>query len=174
MQRILADMTDSIPEITRYIEVRYIGSAFDNGTIASMHGEDEAAENLRQICIREEQTNKYWDYLKCYMKQGKTEECLKSASIDVSRLDACTNDTSRGAAYARKDFNIAKNNSITGSPTLLMNGKIVSESDFGTNMTNSRSPEAIKELLCCGFKTQPYFCKEQLNRSKAATMYSVS
>jgi thioredoxin 1 len=174
MQRIMANLTDSIPEAAKYMEVRYIGSAFDNGTITSMHGKEEAAENLGQICIREEQPNKYWDYVKCYMKEGKSGECLKSASIDVAKMNSCTNDTTRGVAYARKDFDVAKNYSITGSPTLMMNGKIVSESDFGTNTTNSRSPEAIKELLCCGFKTQPYFCKEQLNRSRAATMYSMN
>jgi hypothetical protein len=31
-----------------------------NGKIASMHGDEEAKENLRQICIREEQKDKYW------------------------------------------------------------------------------------------------------------------
>jgi thioredoxin 1 len=173
MQRIMANVSDNIPEAAKYMEVRYIGSAFDNGTIMSMHGEEEAQENLRQICIREEQPDKYWDYVQCYMKEGKSEECITSASIDAERLDSCTSDTGRGPAYARKDFVEADKYSITGSPTLMMGGKIVSEFDFGTNSTNSRSPEALKELLCCGFESQPDFCEQQLNTSRAATMYAV-
>jgi hypothetical protein len=36
-----------------------------NNTIKSMHGVEEAQENLRQICIREEQSEKYCDYVRC-------------------------------------------------------------------------------------------------------------
>jgi hypothetical protein len=55
---------------------------------------------------------------------------------------------------------------------MLMNGKIVKESDFATSTTNSRSPEAIKELLCCGFNKEPSFCSLEMNRSRMATMFS--
>ena len=40
---------------------------------------------------------------------------------------------------------------------MLMNNEIVKESNFATNTTNGRSPEALKELLCCGFKEEPLF-----------------
>jgi hypothetical protein len=53
-----------------------------------------------------------------------------------------------------------------------MGGKIVYESDFATNTTNSRSPEAVKELICCGFSDVPDFCEQRLNTSRAATMYA--
>jgi thioredoxin 1 len=172
MQRIMANITDMIPEAARYMEVRYIGSALENGTITSMHGEQEAQENLRQICIREEQPDKYWNYVKCYMKEGKSEECLKSTSVDTGKLDSCMDDTGRGSAYAKEDFAQASKYGITGSPTLVMGGKEVSEFDFATNTTNGRSPEALKELLCCGFDKEPDFCEVRLNESRAATMYS--
>jgi thioredoxin 1 len=174
MQRIMANITDMIPEAARYMEVRYIGSALENGTITSMHGEVEAQENLRQICIREEQPDKYWNYVKCYMKEGKSEECLKSASVDADKLDSCMEDTGRGSAYAQKDFAQAGKYDITGSPTLIMGGKEVSEFDFATNTTNGRSPEALKELLCCGFDKEPDFCGVKLNESRAATMYNIN
>ena len=79
----------------------------------AMHGEVEAQENLRQICIREEQTDRYWDYVRCYMKEGKTAECLESVSIDLKELDACTNDSARGLAYAQEDFDLATSFKIT-------------------------------------------------------------
>jgi hypothetical protein len=55
---------------------------------------------------------------------------------------------------------------------MLMNGKIVKESDFATNTTASRSPEAVKELLCCGFNKEPSFCSLEMNQSRLATMFS--
>jgi thioredoxin 1 len=171
MQRIMAEIVNKLPQSEDYLKIRYIGS-ISNGTINSMHGDEEAKENLRQICIREEQPTKYWDYISCYMKEGKSADCLKASAIDESKLGACMNDTDHGLAYAQKDFDLANKSSITGSPTLVMNGKVVSEFDFASDTTNGRSPQALKELLCCGFNTQPSFCSQQLNTTQAITMFS--
>lgn len=173
MQRIMADIISESKDTEEYLKVMYIGSVdAKNNTIRAMHGEVEAQENLRQICIREEQPEKYWDYVRCYMWEGKTAGCLKSVSIDLNELDSCTNDSARGLAYAQKDFDLANKFRITGSPTMLMNNEIVKESNFATNTTNGRSPEAVKELLCCGFNKIPSFCSLKLNESRAATMFS--
>ena len=173
MQRIMADIIMESGETDRYLKVRYIGSVDEeNNTIRAMHGEVEAQENLLQICIREEQPERYWDYLRCYMKEGKTAECLTSVQIDVDELNACTNTSTRGLAYAREDFELAGEFKITGSPTMLMNNEIVKESNFATNTTNARSSEAVKELLCCGFIKEPSFCSMRLNESRSATMFS--
>lgn len=173
MQRIMADIIKQSEETEDYLKVMYIGSVdAENNTIKAMHGEAEAQENLRQICIREEQPDKYWDYMRCYMKEGKTGDCLKSTSIDIGELDSCTNDSSRGLIYAQEDFDVASEFKITGSPTMVMNGEIVKESHFATNSTNARSPQAVKELLCCGFNEEPSFCSMELNGSRAATMFS--
>jgi len=59
MQRIMDEMVNKLPQSKDYLKVRYIGSVA-NGTITSMHGNEEAQENLRQICIREEQPELYW------------------------------------------------------------------------------------------------------------------
>ncbi len=173
MQRIMAEMTRKLPRAKDYLKVRYIGSV-SNGVITSMHGDEEAQENLRQICIREEQSSKYWDYVSCYMKEGNSTECLKSSSVDERALGACMNDSSRGLAYAQKDFDLANKFNVTGSPTLILNNKIASEFDYATNTTSARSPEVLKELLCCGFNKEPSFCSEQLNKTQAITMFQVN
>jgi thioredoxin 1 len=170
MQRILADMMRNVPAARSYVKMMYIGRV-SNGTITSMHGVEEAQENARQICIREEQPEKYWDYISCYMKEGEAEDCLGSESIDQAKLTSCLEDPGRGLAYAQRDFDMVEKNRITGSPTLIMNGNMVKESDFATSTTSSRSAEALKELLCCGFKSQPAFCSLQLNRTRAETMF---
>jgi len=107
------------------------------------------------------------------MKEGKSVECLKSMPIDVDELASCTNDSTLGLAYAQEDFDLAEKFGVTGSPTLIMNDKIVSEFDFATDTTNGRSPEALKELLCCGFNAQPPFCSQELNTTPAITMFQV-
>jgi thioredoxin 1 len=173
MQRIMAEMTSKLPQARDYLKVRYIGSV-SNNTITSMHGDEEAQENLRQICIREEQGSKYWDYVSCYMKEGNSTECLKSSSVDEGMLNACVKDSSRGLTYAQKDFDLANKFNVAGSPTLILNNKIASEFDFATNTTSARSPEALKELLCCGFNKEPSFCAEQLNRTPAITMFQIN
>jgi len=172
MQRIMAEIIRELPQSKDYLKVRYIGS-IANGTVTSMHGNEEAQENLRQICIREEQTDKYWDYVSCYMKEGKSAECLKLLSIDMNKLDSCSNDSTLGLAYSWEDFDLANKFNITGSPTLTLNDKIVSEFDFASNTTSGRSPEALKELLCCGFSVQPSFCTQKLNTTPAITNFQV-
>ena len=172
MQRIMTEIVRKLPQAKDYLKVRYIGS-ISNSTIASMHGHEEAQENLRQICIREEQSDRYWDYVSCYMIEGKSAECLNSSCLHQSQLDACMNDSSRGLAYAQKDFDLADNLNITSSPKLTLNNKTTNEFDFSTNTTSGRSPEAIKELLCCGFNIEPSFCAKQLNKTKAITMFQV-
>ena len=108
------------------------------------------------------------------MKEGNSTECLKSSSVDEGMISACVNDSSRGLAYAQKDFDLANKSNISGSPTLTLNNKIASEFDFSTNTTNGRSPEALKELLCRGFKGKPSFCSAQLNKTPAITMFQIN
>ncbi len=165
MQRILVEVSTILED---YIEIRYIGSVQDN-KVVSMHGEKEATENLRQICIREEQKEKYWDYIDCFIKKDETENCLDSVGIDQIKLEDCMEDPSKGVEYAKEDFELQNLYGVTGSPTLILNGERVSEFDFG-----GRSAEAVKTLLCCGFEEEPDVCAQKLNEAQAATGFSES
>jgi hypothetical protein len=166
MQRILAEVVDLIPSLTENIKVRYLG-AISDGKISSMHGDTEAQENLRQICLREEQPTKYWDYVSCYMKDGDTDGCLESASVDATSLGACMTDSSRGLAYAQVDFDLQDSYGVTGSPTLFINGTSVSEYDFG-----GRTAEALRTIICCSFNEQSEACSVSLTNDSAATGFS--
>jgi len=168
MQRAMADAVTNIPSLSQLVKVRYIGD-ISGGTITAMHGEAEAQENLRQICIREEQDNKYWDYVSCHIKAGDVNGCLSAAAIDSNKLNGCITDNKRGLAYAKEDFSLNSKYSITGSPTLILNGQPVSEFDFG-----GRSSEAIKTLLACGHSAKPDFSSTNLNTDQAATSFSLA
>jgi len=163
MQTILGTIVSKVPDLTSSIKVRYIGD-ISNGTIQSMHGPAEAAENLRQICVREEQPDLYWKYVTCFVNSRDTASCQASAGVNSSVLNMCTSDPSRGLKYAQEDFAFADAKGISASPTLVLNGNIVNEFDFG-----GRNPEAIKSLLCCGFNTQPAACNVTLNSGQTAT-----
>ena len=166
MQRILYEVVKNVPSLSENIKVKYIG-AIEGNKITSMHGDEEAQENLRQICIREEQINKYWNYIVCHIKKGEVDSCLNQAGVDINKLNGCTTDANRGLKYAKEDFDLQDKYKVTGSPSLFLNGDKVSEFDFG-----GRTAEALKTLLCCGFQTEPDFCSQKLTDESAATGFS--
>lgn len=169
MQRAFKKAISEAPDLASALSVKYIG-AVENGKITSMHGDEEAQENLRQICIREEQTEKYWPYVSCYMQEGKNEECLSSTGVDTEKLNSCVSDTNRGLKYAQADFKVANQFGVSGSPTLIANNKqTVSEFDFG-----GRNPNAIKNVVCAASKNQAGYCKQDLTKTDVAVALSVS
>ncbi len=164
MQRIIGEVVKGIPELNNNIKITYMGSVAD-GNVTSMHGEEEAEENLRQICLREEQKDAFLTYLDCFIKAGNTDGCLQTSLADQDSLTSCAE--GKGADYATIDFNAQQAYQITGSPTLILNGVRVSESDFG-----GRTADAIKSLVCSGFNTQPEFCAIELTKDQAAASFS--
>ncbi|MFA4876620.1 MAG: hypothetical protein WC586_04340 [Methanoregula sp.] len=162
IQKVLADIVSSLPTIGAHIKVRYIGTV-SNGTVRSMHGSTEAKENLRQICIREEQPDRYWNYVSCFLNSMSSASCQNSTGVDTVKLSACTASPDRGLSYASNDFRLANSYGATGSPTLVLNGATASEFKFG-----GRNPEAIKSMICCSFTDRPKTCNTTLASSSAA------
>jgi len=166
MQRAMADAVKNLPSLAQYMKVRYMGSVSGN-TITSMHGDAEAQENLRQICIREEQPAKYWSYVACQMKAGDTAGCEASTGVDSAKLKTCISTPSKGVAYAKVDFDLNTKYGVTGSPTLILNEASVDESSYG-----GRSSDGVKSMICAGFKTEAGFCSTKLNTATAASSFS--
>ncbi len=167
-ERILSDIVKNIPELKNNIRIEYLGSIND-GKITSMHGDKEAQENLRQICLREEQPADYWNYISCHIKKGEVNPCLISAKVDTKKLENCLSDKNRGLAYAKKDFSDDQKYNINASPNYVFNGKLLDERnlDFG-----GRSSEAFKDLICCSFSSRPQFCSKKLHTERAAPSFS--
>jgi len=166
MQRILVPVHELLGSVAD-IKVRYIGSISD-GKITSMYGDEEAQENLKQICIREEQPDKYWVYLNCFMKaQGKSDACSKEVGIDAKKLESCMTDPNKGLKYAQADFDAGNKYGVTGSPTMILNGKAASEFDFG-----GRTAEAVKTLVCCGMSSEASQCSTALSTDQANTAFA--
>lgn|SRR3989344_650902 len=168
IQRAMYDAIKNIPALTENLRVRYIGSIV-NGKVTAMHGDAEAQENLRQICVRDEQRSKYWDYVSCQMEKGDTAGCQESTGINATKLNGCMSDANRGLSYAKEDFDLTAKYGIEGSPTVILNGVRVSEFDFG-----GRSSDAIKTLICNSSTTPSEFCSTTLNTQQAATSFSLT
>lgn len=169
MQRVFNKAITEQPALQPFLDVKYIGSVTD-GKITSMHGDEEAQENLRQICIREEQVNKYWPYVGCYMKAGKSDECLVSSAVNKAQVTACMADKNRGLAFAQKDFDLQGKYNIGSSPTMLLDeSQIISESDFGGRIAN-----AVKDIVCCNSKNKPAFCGKDLSKDALAASFSTT
>lgn len=179
MQRAIADAVKNAPELASNVVVRYIGSISD-GKAYSMHDAglngEEAKENLRQICLREEQPTKYWDYVSCYMKKatgklengmpiGDTTGCLATTGVEIAKLNSCVAESNRGLAYAKVDFDLSSKYNVSGSPTLILNG---------TEVSASRSSDGVKKALCSGFNSEPGYCGTQLNTASAAASFSTT
>lgn len=166
-QRLFKKAISDIGAMAANLEVRYIGSVED-GKITSMHGDKEAVENLKQICLREEQSNVFMPYLSCYMQEGKSEECNVVSGVNVANLKACTDDKNRGLKYAAADFALADKFQISGSPTLLLNDKkVVSEFDFG-----GRNVKAIKDMLCCSADNKLSYCNVDASTDNISASFS--
>ena len=143
-----------------------------------MHGKTEIDENLIQYCIQEENKNKYYDYLNCFVASGDTSACQVSAGIDEGKLNVCITETDSifgiteayndestwlSGTYPTFDVNKDLNDTyeVQGSPTLIINDKI-------SNLS-SRSPEALKQLVCDAFNTAPDVCSQTLSEEVSST-----
>jgi len=140
----------------------------------AMHGKTEVDEQTRQVCIMDEQADRYKTYLACFLEDGDSERCLKANNVDMAKLDSCIKkiDEQYGITAAYDDtaswlsgrfplFNVHKADnqkySVGGSPTLIINGQ---EANSG------RSPAEYLAAICGAFNQEPEECQETLSASQ--------
>jgi thioredoxin-related protein len=139
----------------------------------AMHGEKELKEEMQQYCIQEEQNDKFFAYLKCFLKEGNSESCVTEAKVDKTKLDACITATDEkfsvmknfaDKATYRGNFppfavyaDLAKKYGVQGSPTLIVNGADVS---------SNRDSVSLLKAICAGFKTAPSECSKTLDSAQ--------
>ncbi len=123
-----------------------------------MHGDKEEAETYTQVCIREEQSAKYLDYLSCFLEDGNSTRCLKKVGIDQTKLAACVKDKAK--TYYADDSKLSNQYGVQGSPTLIVNGV---ESSF------DRSSVGALSVICSAFNTAPSECTSAKLSATAAS-----
>jgi len=146
----------------------------------AMHGEKEVTENLREYCIQKIAPNKFLDYMTCFLEgDGVIDEtyglimngndvdyCLAQVGIDTDALENCmaeadkeysvTENLESGATYPRFNVDLELNEEygVQGSPTLVINGNIVS---------SGRDPASYLDIICQAFTDAPEECSEVLS-----------
>ncbi len=136
-----------------------------------MHGEVEVKEELLQSCIKSEFTDKYNEYLYCFLEDGNTDRCLKSTGITRDSLSTCIAQTDEtynimgsytdkaswlNGTYPKFLIDDADNQKygIQGSPTFVING---------TTVNSARDPQSLLNSICDAFTTKPRACNETLS-----------
>lgn len=143
----------------------------------AMHGEVEVLEELNQYCIEKELgKDKYFEYLSCFLEDGKTNSCLERANITDDQISSCISSTDQ-------EFDITKNLNdqstwkgsfptfnvflpdvtkygVQGSPTTVINGVVVK--------SMPRSPQGILDTICDSFTEQPSACSTELSTETPA------
>lgn len=116
-----------------------------------MH-EPEETETPIQICIREEQPEKYLNYLSCFLEDGNSDRCLTEIGIDTNKLNLCIDE--KAEDYYNFDSELSQSYGVGGSPTLVINGQIIS---------SGRSSAEYLATICSAFNIPPEECSEELN-----------
>ncbi len=124
-----------------------------------MHGDKEEKETYNQVCIREEQSAKYLDYLSCFLEDGDSARCIKKVSVDQTKLNAClANDNKKAKEYYEVDKKLSNDYGVQGSPTLIING---GEGSSG------RDSASYLSSICNAFNTAPTVeCGKQLSSAQ--------
>jgi Thioredoxin len=149
------------------IKIRFItnvgGTTPDS--VQSLHGANEAMEDLRQVCIMKYYPDKYWSYLSqfdanCYSKSQDSaglEACWKATasnfSIDTAKIATCANST-EAIDLLKTDEAASNVYGASASPTLIING---------VEYQGARSSDAFRQAICSGFTNPPAECSQAVN-----------
>ncbi|PIN77734.1 hypothetical protein COV15_01475 [Candidatus Woesearchaeota archaeon CG10_big_fil_rev_8_21_14_0_10_34_12] len=130
-----------------------------------MHGDVEEQETYAETCIREEQSSKFINYLKCFLETGDSTNCVTKIGVDKTKLDSCVS-SGKGKEYYEGDKTLSEGYGVRGSPTLIING---GEAEF-----YPRSPSNALSVICSAFNTEPDQCSLELSADNPATGFGTS
>ncbi len=123
----------------------------------------EYIETPNQICIREEQNDKFAAYLTCFLEDGNSNRCLTETKVDTVKLEDCKEN--RYEDYYATDSALSEEYGVRGSPTLVINGAQVS---------TGRSPAAMLTTICSAFNEAPEACNVVLDSSNPSAGFGWS
>lgn len=128
-----------------------------------MHDPEET-ETPRQVCIREEQSELWYDYLGCFLKEGDSSSCLREANINMAKLNTCIN-TGKADEYYAEDSTLSESYGVQGSPTLIINGE---QSNAG------RDSASYLAGICGAFNDSPEECALELSSASPSPGFGYS
>jgi len=142
--------------------IEYLGDTID-AEVRFVHyflHDPEYTETPIQVCIREEQSERYWDYLSCFLEDGDSERCQDEVGVDLDSVTECV-DSGKWEDYYGFDSDLSEAAGVRGSPTLVINGQIVQ---------SGRSSAAYLDTICQAFTDEsvPELCGGTLDDTNPA------
>ena len=125
-----------------------------------MH-EPEETETPIQVCIREEQPDKFLDYLGCFLEDGDSDRCLIEAKIDKTKIDKCIS-SGKSEEYYAEDSALSEGYGVKGSPSLVINGQIIN---------SGRDSASYLSTICSAFNNAPEECDTELSSASPKPMW---
>ncbi len=129
-----------------------------------MHGDKEEQETYNQVCIREEQSAKYLDYLTCFLEDSNSTRCIKKVGVDQAKIDKCIS-SGKAKEYYAFDSQLSQGYGVEGSPTLVINGAQVSA---------GRDPASMLDAMCSAFNSAPGSCGASLSTTSPSPGFGTS
>lgn len=142
----------------------------DNLYYCSLHGPRELEENIRQLCIYEDQEDKFLGYITEIKDQynagllnsdnidSEWESIAQKTGVDIASVKECYNDENRVSQMLDDQIAVSTYMKVSGSPTIYVDGVLASD---------GRSGEYYKTTLCNGFSSseKPDVCDVSLGES---------
>lgn len=131
----------------------------------SMHGAQEVHEDVRQMCIFNEQKDKFWDYVlkvstDCTYKNVDIcwENVAKAVKVDVTKVKSCYD--KQATTLLAEQVTLNTKYGVQGSPTLIING---------VDYSGSRTADGFKTAICDAYSTAPSECSGTVEVTGSAT-----
>lgn len=158
---------------------------------ASLHGRQEATQNIREICawnILSNDKKPWWNFVgninkNCTPDNADScwEDQAKQAGLDTTAITDCFNKD--GINLIEKELALTKELKVSSSPTLFINGQIFPPSGAYTQdnrgllkmgqkvitQNKYRTPDVIKEAICAGSKSSLKKCATVLSQPTGIT-----
>ena len=137
------------------LDIQYIGAGKE-GSLSSMHGDNEVKGDLVQVCALEQAPDKALDMMVCQNKNARAvatnwKDCAGELGIDTDKLASCM-DGDHGQKLLAASFETARKRGADASPTIYLDGK---------PYEGGRRPRDIMRAVCGATKKDkaPAACK---------------
>jgi hypothetical protein len=112
------------------VNVRFIVNDQGNGQFGSLHGPKEADEDIRQAIIQNKFPSKFWKYLEERNKDYQSENWEAAAKKAGITAKTVKDNWNLGIELLKKDAQASNDYGVSGSPTIIWEGRSVM--DFGS------------------------------------------
>ncbi|MFH1890434.1 MAG: hypothetical protein ABIJ91_02625 [Candidatus Kuenenbacteria bacterium] len=158
--KIMGDFTDYVN-----FNVEYIASDNGDKTFNSLHGESEVEGNIYQLCVKQHNPDKFWDYVSCQNKnyqdlKSSFESCANENKVDYNIIKTCAQGD-EGKQLLLNSILKSQEVQASGSPTFYIAGKIYS---------GPRTEIGLQREICSLAGDKPKKCKD-LPQDKEFTAY---